>query len=157
MKKFLDQSYKLPHTLLACILVFIFTFSIIQSNQEKQAVQTSSSTTLSNQKIGWGIKRADNHDQPDIGKVNQSIIDQYQGICMGNKEKKYIYLTFDNGYEAGYTEKILEVLKQNEVPATFFLTAHYINTQPDLVQRMIDEGHIIRKSYRQSQIHARNR
>lgn len=66
---------------------------------------------------------------------------------MGNSEKKYIYLTFDNGYEAGYTKKILEVLKQNQVPATFFITAHYVNTQPDLVKQMIDEGHIIRKSY----------
>ena len=47
------------------------------------------------------------------------------------------------GYEAGYTEKILEVLKQNNVKATFFITAHYVNTQPELVKRMIDEGHII--------------
>ena len=62
---------------------------------------------------------------------------------MGNNERKYIYLTFDSGYEAGYTKKILEVLKQNQVPATFFITAHYVNTQPDLVKQMIDEGHII--------------
>ena len=65
------------------------------------------------------------------------------GICMGNKEKKYVYLTFDEGYEAGYTNTILDVLKKNEVSATFFITAHYVNTQPDLVKRMIDEGHII--------------
>ncbi len=43
----------------------------------------------------------------------------------------------------GYTEKILEVLKQNNVKATFFITAHYVNTEPELVQKMIDEGHII--------------
>ena len=47
------------------------------------------------------------------------------------------------GYEAGYMEKILEVLKQNNVKACFFITAHYLNTQPDLVKRMIDEGHIV--------------
>jgi len=61
------------------------------------------------------------------------------GICMGNKEKKYVYLTFDEGYEAGYTEKILDSLKQDNVKATFFVTAHYINTASDIVQRMIDE------------------
>lgn len=61
------------------------------------------------------------------------------GICMGNKEKKYVYLTFDEGYEAGYTEKILDSLKQENVKATFFVTAHYINTASDIVQRMIDE------------------
>ena len=50
---------------------------------------------------------------------------------------------FDEGYEAGYTPKILDVLKQNNVKATFFITAHYLNTQSDLVKQMIDEGHIV--------------
>ena len=143
MRKLLNLKRKVPNVFLACILVFIFTFSVIQSQQENLAVQTTSSDAVSNKKIEWGIRRLDNHEQPDVGTVNLSMMEKYQGICLGNKEQKYIYLTFDNGYEAGYTEKILEVLKQNEVPATFFLTAHYINTQPDLVQRMIDEGHII--------------
>lgn len=99
--------------------------------------------SLDNKKIGWGIKRNDNHEQPDVGTVNRKILDKYQGLYMGNKEQKLVYLTFDLGYEAGYTPKILEVLKQNEVKATFFITAHYVNTQPDLVKQMIDEGHII--------------
>lgn len=99
--------------------------------------------SLDNKKIGWGIKRNDNHEQPDVGNVNRKILDKYQGLYMGNKEQKLVYLTFDLGYEAGYTPKILEVLKQNEVKATFFITAHYVNSQPDLVKQMIDEGHII--------------
>ena len=60
---------------------------------------------------------------------------------MGNKESKNIYLTFDLGYEAGYTEKILDVLKENDVKACFFITAHYFNTHSELVKRMIEEGH----------------
>lgn len=99
--------------------------------------------SLSNKKIGWGIKRNDNHEQPDVGNTNKKILDQYQGMYMGNKEQKLVYLTFDLGYEAGYTSKILEILKQNEVKATFFITAHYLNTQPELVKQMIDEGHIV--------------
>lgn len=58
-------------------------------------------------------------------------------------EEKDIYLTFDNGYENGYTGKILDVLKEKKVPATFFVTGHYIKTQKDLLLRMKDEGHII--------------
>lgn len=142
MKKELFQRVNVTSILLNMALIFIFTFSVIQSNGNKEAITTNTST-ISNKKIGWGIKRNDNHDQPDLGAENKRIIEKYEGICLGSSEKKYIYLTFDNGYEAGYTEKILEVLKQNNVPATFFLTAHYINTQPDLVKRMIDEGHII--------------
>lgn len=94
-----------------------------------------------NKKICWGIKRNDNHEQPDLGKENKELIDKYDGIAMGSKDKKYIYLTFDLGYEAGYTEKILDVLKENNVKACFFVTAHYLNTQEDLVKRMIEEGH----------------
>lgn len=99
--------------------------------------------SLSNKKIEWGIKRNDNNMQPDLGSKNKEIMDKYDGICIGNNEKPYIYLTFDMGYEAGYTEKILEVLKENNVNATFFITAHYLNTEPELVKRMIDEGHIV--------------
>ena len=62
---------------------------------------------------------------------------------MGNNKDKYVYLTFDEGYEAGYTEKILDILKNNKVNACFFITAHYLNSQPDLVKRMVKEGHII--------------
>lgn len=64
---------------------------------------------------------------------------KYDGIYLGNGEKKYVYLTFDEGYEAGYTAKILDTLKEEKVQGTFFITAHYVNTASDLVQRMIDE------------------
>ncbi len=116
--------------------------SIISTNYEKE-IQASSQIGLSNKKIEWGIQRKDNNEQPDLGSKNQQLIEKYNGIALGNKEKKYIYLTFDSGYEAGYTEKILNALKENEVQGTFFVTAHYINTAPELVQRMIDEGHIV--------------
>ncbi|MGZ4163895.1 MAG: delta-lactam-biosynthetic de-N-acetylase, partial [Tumebacillaceae bacterium] len=51
--------------------------------------------------------------------------------------------TFDNGYENGYTEKVLDVLKAKQVPATFFVTGQYIKDQPELLKRMVAEGHII--------------
>lgn len=130
--------------------IFVFTFSVASLNKIRdtsKVVQTSSTIQsiegLSNKKIGWGIKRNDNHEQPDVGTTNKQILDKYEGYSIGNKDSKKVYLTFDEGYEAGYTEKILEVLKQNDVKATFFITAHYVNTQPELVQKMIDDGHII--------------
>ena len=89
------------------------------------------------------VKRVEDHAQPDLGAKNKQILDQYDGIAMGNANKSYVYLTFDEGYEAGYTPKILEVLKQNNVKACFFITAHFLNTQPELVKKMIDEGHIV--------------
>ena len=110
--------------------------------QKNNEIETNAEI-VSNKKIGWGIKRNDNHEQPDVGATNRKILEANNGICLGNKEKKYIYLTFDEGYEAGYTTKILETLKNNDVKATFFITAHYVNTQEELVKQMIEEGHIV--------------
>ena len=132
---------KVTNFLMLC-LIFVFTFSVINMEDNK-SIQANSSSILSDKKIEWGIKRGDNHEQPELGSENKRIIDSYNGISMGNSEKPYVYLTFDCGYEAGYTEKILEVLKQNDVKATFFITGHYLNSASDLVKRMIDEGHII--------------
>ena len=123
------------------VLIAIILLSIIK-NQKENTINTNAET-LSTKKIEWGIKRNDNHEQPDVGSENRKILEENNGICLGNKENKTIYLTFDEGYEAGYTSQILEILKENDVKATFFLTAHYVNTQPELVQQMIDEGHII--------------
>lgn len=137
------KSKKRKIMVMGILIIAIFSFSIMQAKTEtKEAVPTNTGT-VNNKKIGWGIKRSDNHQQPDVGKENRKILEENEGICLGNKEEKFIYLTFDEGYEAGYTEKILDVLKQNDVKATFFITAHYLNTQEGLVKRMIDEGHIV--------------
>ena len=123
----------------------LFSLCIITLNIEKDIFNgeiTLTSATIT-EKIEWGIKRNSNHEQPDLGAKNKQLIEQYSGIAMGNKDKKYVYLSFDEGYEAGYTKQILEVLKQNNVKATFFITAHYFNTSEELVKQMIDEGHIV--------------
>ena len=121
--------------------IAILSFTIIQNQQEKFI--NTNAESVSNKKIEWGIKRNDHHEQPDLGSENRKVLEENSGIALGNSESKIIYLTFDEGYEAGYTSQILEVLKENDVKATFFLTAHYINTQEELVKQMIDEGHII--------------
>jgi len=137
------RSKKLIYILLGAIIC-IFTFSVMTLNNNlNESTVVTSSHVLSNKKIGWGIKRAENHEQPDLGSSNLKLLKEYDGIAMGNSEDKYVYLTFDNGYEAGYTSKLLDTLKENNVKATFFITAHYFNTEPELVERMINEGHIV--------------
>ena len=107
---------------------------------------------LSNECMAWGFRRGENHNQAVLDSKSLRIIEKYKEIAIGNKNKPYIYLTFDSGYEAGYTEDILKILKENDVPATFFITAHYVNTAPDLVKKMIQNGNIVRKSYSKSQM-----
>ena len=124
------------------LLSLILTLTIFTGVNQNE-ILTNADVEVSNTKIGWGIKRNDNNLQPDLGSTNKSLIDKYNGIAMGNNEEKVIYLTFDLGYEAGYTSKILDTLKEKNVQGTFFITAHYLNTTADLVERMIKEGHIV--------------
>src|SRR5699024_6333310 len=91
---------------------------------------------------GWGYKKNSNHEIPDIGKYKE-ILDKYGAYYADESGEKNIYLTFDNGYEEGYTDDILDVLKKEAVPATFFVTGHYVESEPELVKRMVDEGHIV--------------
>lgn len=137
----IKQSKKEKIVNLSILTILIFSLSVICMNNAN--TKETNSKEISNNKIGWGIKREDNHEQPDVGTKNKEVLENNNGICMGNKDKKYIYITFDEGYEAGYTPKILDVLNENNVKGTFFITAHYLNTQEELVKRMIDEGHIV--------------
>lgn len=91
---------------------------------------------------GWGYKKNDENKVPEIGKYKE-LLDEYGAYFADNSGEKVIYLTFDNGYEEGYTDDILDVLKKEDVPATFFVTGHYVESKPKLVKRMVDEGHII--------------
>ena len=104
-------------------LIIILLFSILALKTNNVTVTTSNGT-LSNVKIGWGIKRNDNHKQPDLGSNNKKLIDENQDIAMGNDKDSYVYLTFDMGYESGYTARILDTLKENDIKAAFFITGH---------------------------------
>ena len=137
------KKIKRKMSVLVILIIGVISISLINTDSLEELTIDTSSSVLSNKKIEWGIKRAENHEQPDVGIKNLELISKYNGICLGNKEQKYIYLTFDLGYEAGYTEKILDCLKENNANATFFITAHYVNSASDIVKRMIDEGHIV--------------
>lgn len=92
--------------------------------------------------FGWGYKKNTDHRIPDIGEY-QEILKKYGAYYADDSGDKNIYLTFDNGYEEGYTGKVLDVLKEENVPATFFVTGHYVKSEPELIKRMVDENHII--------------
>ena len=138
-----ERFFMISISIFICIILSVSIMSVNTDVLESAKVQYVSSQSVSNKKIGWGIKREKNNLQPDVGSYNKEVMEKYNGLYLGNKEKKVVYLTFDNGYEAGYTDKILEVLKQNEVTATFFITAHYLNTSETLVKKMIDYGQIV--------------
>lgn len=143
MKKIFEENKKKVFKITLAIVFIAVLVGITFIFTKEDAIQVSTTTALSNEKIEWGVKREKDHKQPDLGSKNINLMKKYDGVAMGNSEKNIVYLTFDNGYEAGYTASILDTLKANDVKAAFFITAHYLNSQPDLVKRMVEEGHIV--------------
>ena len=90
----------------------------------------------------WGLSfRQEN--APPVGPATPQELARFQAAYLGDTTQKVIYLTFDAGYENGCTEKILDILKQHQVPAAFFLVGNYMERNADLVRRMVEEGHIV--------------
>ncbi|QAY66951.1 delta-lactam-biosynthetic de-N-acetylase [Paenibacillus protaetiae] len=92
----------------------------------------------------FGFKKSVKGQLPSIDEEGfKELLAKYGAVFTGDVSSKELYLTFDNGYENGYTAKILDVLKAKQVSAIFFVTGHYIKTEPELLNRMVKEGHLI--------------
>lgn len=97
---------------------------------------------LPNEKYAWWFKRNKEHLQPE---AQQEVdIARYDAWYVApNQQEKVVYLTFDCGYENGFTGAMLDVLMQHNAKAVFFITAHYAKDAKDLVKRMKEEGHYV--------------
>lgn len=100
------------------------------------------SNDLSREKVVWGPGNITNHQQPTDPVNLQKQYEKYGGNWLLKNEKE-ICLTFDEGYENGYTPAILDTLKAKNVKAIFFVTYDFAKDNPKLIKRMIDEGHIV--------------
>jgi len=113
----------------------------VQATAAKMASVEPAYQDYSNEMYGWGLKKNVNAP-PDIPEGIKNMMHTYGGIYLGDTPRS-LYLTFDEGYENGYTEKILDVLKENNVPAAFFVTGPYLEKEESLIRRMFDEGHVV--------------
>lgn len=111
--------------------------------EEKIELTDFDTSTLSNKKYSWYFNKGTNHEQPRIDTSLKNVVDKYDAIYLESPDEKIIYLTFDEGYENGYTGQILDTLKEHNVKATFFITGPYLSKNEDLVKRMVDEGHTV--------------
>lgn len=125
--------------------IFIFSLLILMAFNLISATSYSFEYKLApeNSELNWYFVNRGNDQIPECPKESAEFLDTYDAYYVGDTENKIIYLTFDEGYENGYTEQILDVLKEKNVKAIFFVTSHYITYSPDTVKRMVDEGHIV--------------
>lgn len=90
----------------------------------------------------WGLGFGDSGKCP-TGNCTAEELAKYNAYYVADTEEKRIYLTFDCGYENGNTEAMLDALKKHDAKATFFVVGHYLETAPDIVKRMVAEGHTV--------------
>ena len=109
--------------------------------KETEVLIPEDTSTLSNKTIGWYFMKGKDQAQPTFGKDLTVPADKYGAIYLMPKDENKIYLTFDEGYENGYTAKILDTLNEKNVKAVFFVTGPYLAKEKELVKRMVDEGH----------------
>lgn len=111
------------------------------SNTDQQKYQETSGETVQGIERWW-LKRNENHQTPEVSDYID--LSKYDAYYVNPKcKKKKIFLTFDCGYENGFTPKILDVLKKQKVVAAFFVTKPFIREGRELVRRMKKEGHIV--------------
>lgn len=123
------------------IICLILTCSLLCSGTQNT---TASKKHYLAKSVDWGLGLNKNHATPGgTLPYNGFSLKKYNTIYTGNTKKKYIYLTFDCGYENGHTKKILNILKEKNIKAIFFVTKPYIEGNAKLVKRMKKEGHLV--------------
>lgn len=141
MKKEIFYAAGLTVTILAAVLVG----SSVYGAKSPHSAQTLSQAVAAAADGNWGLSFQQEGSSP-IGNATPQYLKQFDAWYIGSEkdvEDKCIYLTFDAGYENGHTEKILDVLKKEKVPAAFFVVGNYVEENPELVSRMVEEGHIV--------------
>lgn len=108
----------------------------------KKAESVGVSALLHEKSENWGLGFG-TEGKPPTGNARAEELKKYNAYFIGDTTQNTIYLTFDCGYENGNTEPILDALKKHDVKATFFVVGNFLETSPEIVKRMIAEGHTV--------------
>ena len=127
-----------------CVLLIpcLFLAVVLYWNGRGRAVSVLSPAAVPASASNWGLSFPREGETP-VGNATQADLAQYGAYFVGDTSKPVIYLTFDCGYENGCTADILDALQKHHAPAAFFVVGNMVETAPDLVRRMAEEGHIV--------------
>ena len=110
--------------------------------REQQAVPALGNAAVPVSAENWGLSFPTEGETP-VGNATAEQLAQYGAYYVGDTSRKVLYLTFDCGYENGFTEPVLDALQKHNAPAAFFVVGHMIESAPEIVGRMAAEGHIV--------------
>ena len=138
-------NWKRPASAMSLLFVMFFVgreLAIIYGQNDEAAGTVSSTGIIRQESENWGLGFGKEGEKPR-GNATIAEMKQYNAYYMAEGEEKVLYLTFDCGYENGNTEPILDALKKHNAPATFFVVGHFLESAPEIAQRMVDEGHTV--------------
>ena len=126
---------------LLLIVFFLFMYGA-GAGAAKIADVFSGSPFIRDETENWGLGFG-TEGTPPTGNVSAEELSQYDAYYVGDPSEKTIYLTFDCGYENGNTEKMLDALKKHNAQGAFFVVGNFLETAPEIVKRMKEEGHLV--------------
>ena len=152
MKRFFTEHEKTLWLLLLFACMFFLGRGIgaivygLHMQQEMSPRETVGSALENTQEVlsaeNWGLGFGTEGTQP-TGTASAEELKEYNAYYVGDAEEKKIYLTFDCGYENGNSSAILDALKKHDAPATFFVVGHFLESAPEMVKRMVEDGHTV--------------
>ena len=138
----LGRFIKKSWAVLVSLAVIAGVCTLVLWAAEKNGGAVFASAMVSGEITNWGLS-FQQEGQPPIGNATGEFLAEYDSLYRVDTEEKVLYITFDAGFENGNTGPILDALEKHGVKATFFLVGNYFETQPDLVKRMVEDGHTI--------------
>lgn len=127
------------------LIIFLFALSFLVGEGSALMVSECVETfRISNEVSDWGLGFGESGTEcKPTGNVSSEELADYNAYFLNPTDEKIIYLTFDCGYENGNTTAILDALQKHNAPATFFVVGHFLESSPDLVKRMVADGHTV--------------
>ncbi len=127
---------------LFCAVLLLLTMLLWPMSRQSSSLPAAGDAAVAVSTDNWGLSFPTEGQSP-VGNATVEELAQYNAYYLGDTSRKVIYLTFDCGYENGYTDSILDTLKKHNAPAAFFVVGNMIESAPDLIRRMVAEGHIV--------------
>ena len=127
---------------LFCAVLLLLTMLLWPMSRQSSSLPAAGDAAVAVSTDNWGLSFPTEGQSP-VGNATVEELAQYNAYYLGDTSQKVIYLTFDCGYENGYTASILDTLKKHNAPAAFFVVGNMIESAPDLIRRMVADGHIV--------------
>ena len=125
--------------IISIVLLVVLLVIIFLKNKSDNKLDDESYTKV----LSWEIYRKTDGYVAPKNNYSKIVLDRYNGLSYKNSNIRELFLTFDVGYESGITKDFLDIVNECGIKVAFFITNSFFEENPSLVEKMIDDGHIV--------------